>query len=180
MSTSNPQLSPSTSLLRVHVLSLVPTNLRQAFDNQEINMKNICSVPIKWLLLCVKTRKGDMKYYSQYHIHDLFELQESLSLGIEQVQALGQACRPPSLGQDRKRIQQASEEQPLRSRQQARMVVDALIVKHVENLSNDRHAEEKRRALCERNEIEATFGTSKRVYRANDIRAKLEIRLTRG
>ena len=31
---------------------------------------------------------------------------------------------------------------------------------------SDRHAEEKRRALCERNEIEATFGTSKRVYRA--------------
>ena len=54
------------------------------------------------------------------------------------------------------------------------MVVDALIVKHVENLSNDRHAEEKRRALCERNEIEATFGTSKRVYRTNDIRAKLD------
>ena len=48
----------------------------------------------------------------------------------------------------------------------ARMVVGALIVKHMENLSNDRHAEEKRRALCERNEIEATFGTSKRVYRA--------------
>ena len=62
----------------------------------------------------------------------------------------------------------------------ARMVVGALIVKHVENLSNDRHAEGKRRAICERNEIEATFGTSKRVYRANDIRAKLEIRLTRG
>ena len=39
---------------------------------------------------------------------------------------------------------------------------------------NGRHAEEKRRALCERNEIEATFGTSKRVYRANDIRAKLD------
>ena len=30
------------------------------------------------------------------------------------------------------------------------------------------------RAICERNEIEATFGTSKRVYRANDIRTKLE------
>ena len=28
--------------------------------------------------------------------------------------------------------------------------------------------------ICERNEIEATFGTSKRVYRANDIRAKLD------
>ena len=39
---------------------------------------------------------------------------------------------------------------------------------------NDRHAEEKRRAICERNEIEATFGTSKRVCRANGVRAKLE------
>ena len=39
---------------------------------------------------------------------------------------------------------------------------------------NDRHAEEKRRAICERNEIEATFGTSKRVYRTNDIREKLD------
>ena len=68
----------------------------------------------------------------------------------------------------------------MRSWQQARMVVGALIVKNVEDLSDDRHAEEKRRALCERNEIEATFGTSKRVYRTNDIRAKLEIRLTRG
>ncbi len=27
----------------------------------------------------VKTRKCDMKYYSQYRIHDLFELQGSLS-----------------------------------------------------------------------------------------------------
>ena len=60
------------------------------------------------------------------------------------------------------------------------MVVGALIVKNVEDLSDDRHAEEKKKALCERNEIEATFGTSKRVYRTNDIRAKLEIRLTRG
>ena len=39
---------------------------------------------------------------------------------------------------------------------------------------NDRHAEEKRRSICERNEIEATFGTSKRVYRTDDIRAKLD------
>ena len=29
-------------------------------------------------------------------------------------------------------------------------------------------------AIGERNEVEATFGTSKRVYRANDIRAKLD------
>ena len=30
-------------------------------------------------------------------------------------------------------------------------------------------------AEVERNEIEATFGTGKRIYRANDIRAKLQI-----
>ena len=39
---------------------------------------------------------------------------------------------------------------------------------------NDMHADDKKRAIGERNEIEATFGTSKRVYRANDIRAKLD------
>lgn len=39
---------------------------------------------------------------------------------------------------------------------------------------NDGHASDKKRAIGERNEIEATFGTSKRVYRANDIRAKLD------
>lgn len=40
---------------------------------------------------------------------------------------------------------------------------------------NDLHADDKKRAIGERNEIEATFGTSKKkVYRANDIRAKLD------
>ena len=39
---------------------------------------------------------------------------------------------------------------------------------------NDVHLEDKKRAIGERNEIEATFGTSKRVYRANNIRAKLD------
>ena len=39
---------------------------------------------------------------------------------------------------------------------------------------NDCHAEDKERAIGERNEVEATFGTSKRVYRENDIRAKLD------
>ena len=34
--------------------------------------------------------------------------------------------------------------------------------------------EYRKRAIGERNEIEATFGTSKRVYRANNIRAKLD------
>lgn len=39
---------------------------------------------------------------------------------------------------------------------------------------NDLHAEDKRRAVGERNEIEAAFGTAKRAYRADNIRAKLE------
>lgn len=34
-------------------------------------------------------------------------------------------------------------------------------------------ASERLRAVGERNEVEATFGTSKRIYRANNIRAKL-------
>ena len=39
---------------------------------------------------------------------------------------------------------------------------------------NDIHAEDKKRTIGERNEIEGTFGTTKRVYRAKDIRAKLD------
>ena len=39
---------------------------------------------------------------------------------------------------------------------------------------NDKRLEDKKRAVGERNEIEATFGTSKRVYRADNIRAKLD------
>ena len=38
---------------------------------------------------------------------------------------------------------------------------------------NEVHTEDKKKAIGERNEIEATFGTSKRVYQANNIRAKL-------
>ena len=34
--------------------------------------------------------------------------------------------------------------------------------------------EDKKRSIGERNEIEGTFGTTKRVYRADDIRAKLD------
>ena len=39
---------------------------------------------------------------------------------------------------------------------------------------NDGHLKDKQRAISERNEIEGTFGTAKRVYRANNIRAKLD------
>ena len=118
--------------------------------------------------------KGDMKYYSQYRIHDLFELQESL-LGLSKSNRwVKLADRLPRAKIEKEYNKRLRNSHCGAGNKPARMVVGALIVKHVENLSNDRHAEEKRRALCERNEIEATFGTSKRVYRANDIRAKLD------
>mgnify|MGYP003415786169 CR=1 FL=1 len=47
-----------------------------------------------------------MKYYSQYHSHELFELQESLS-GLSKSQPLGEACRQSSLGQDRAGMHEA-------------------------------------------------------------------------
>ena len=115
-----------------------------------------------------------MKYYSQYRIHDLFELQESL-LGLSKSNRwVKLADRLPWAKIEKEYNKRLRNSHCGAGNKPARMVVGALIVKHVENLSNDRHAEEKRRALCERNEIEATFGTSKRVYRANDIRAKLD------
>ena len=86
------------------------------------------------------------------------------------------------------------------------MVVGALIVKHVEGLSDEKTIQEnpymqykdcrvdcynhplgrppkdettatlrtRRGPSTSGNEVEATFGTSKRVYRSNDIRAKLD------
>ena len=85
--------------------------------------------------------QGDMKYYSQSRIHDLIELQESL-LG------LSKSNRWVKLA-DRLLWAKIEKEynKPLRNSQcgagnkPARMVVGALIVKHVENLSNDRHAD---------------------------------------
>ena len=118
--------------------------------------------------------KGDMKYYSHYRIHDLFELQESLSGLSKSNRWVKLADRLPWAKIEKEYNKRLRNSHCGAGNKPARMVVGALIVKHVENLSNDRHAEEKRRAICERNEIEATFGTSKRVYRANDIWAKLD------
>lgn len=59
-----------------------------------------------------------MKYYSQYRSHDLFELQESLS-GLSKSNRWVKLADHASLGQDRG-IQQTSEEQSQRCRQQAR------------------------------------------------------------
>ena len=107
--------------------------------------------------------KGDMKYYSQYRIHDLFELQESLSGLSKSNRWVKLADRLPWAKIEKEYNKRLRNSHCGAGNKPARMVVGALIVKHVENLSNDRHAEKKRRALCERNEIEATFGTSKRV-----------------
>lgn len=59
-----------------------------------------------------------MKYYSQYRSHDLFELQESLS-GLSKSNRWVKLA-DHLLGQDREGIQQTSEEQSQRCRQQAR------------------------------------------------------------
>ena len=104
-----------------------------------------------------------MKYYSQYRIHDLFELQESLSGLSNSNRWVKLADRLPWAKIEKEYNKRLRSSHCGAGNKPARMVVGALIVKHVENLSNDRHAEKKRRALCERNEIEATFGTSKRV-----------------
>lgn len=54
-----------------------------------------------------------------------------------------------------------------------RIVMSTVTTTRLDDLPS-RHAEDKERAIGERNEVEATFGISKRVYRANDIRAKLD------
>ena len=90
-----------------------------------------------------------MKYYSQYRTHDLFELQQSLS-------GLSKSNRWVKLA-DNLPWDKIEKEYNKRLREQ-----------------NDVHLEDKKRAVGERNEVEAAFGTSKRVYRANNIRAKLD------
>ena len=79
-----------------------------------------------------------MKYYSQYHSHELFELQESLS-------GLSKSNRWVKLADNLPwdKIEQEYNKR-LKNRHNgagnkpARMVVGALIVKHVENLSDER------------------------------------------
>ncbi len=196
-----------------------------------------------------------MKYYSQYRSHDLFELQESLSGLSKSNRWVKLADHLPwdrIEGEYNKRLRNSHNGA---GNKPARMVVGALIVKHVEKLSDEKtiqaiqentymqyllglekftkkqvfvpellvlvrkrldhdffnmltlmlaeadeskpkkehtdedgndhggtmkidatccDAEDKKRAIGERNEIEGTFGTTKRVYRADDIRVKLD------
>ena len=85
--------------------------------------------------------KGDMKYYSQYRIHDLFELQESL-LGLSKSNRwVKLADRLPWAKIEKEYNKRLRNSHCGPGNKPARMVVGALIVKHVENLSNDRHAD---------------------------------------
>ena len=85
--------------------------------------------------------KGDMKYYSQYRIHDLFELQESL-LGLSKSNRwVKLADRLPWTKIGKEHNKRLRNSHCGAGNKPARMVVGALIVKHVENLSNDRHAD---------------------------------------
>ena len=85
--------------------------------------------------------KGDMKYYSQYRIHDLFELQESLSELSKSNRWVKLADRLPWAKIEKEYNKRLRNIHCGAGNKPARMVVGALIVKHVENLSNDRHAD---------------------------------------
>ena len=86
----------------------------------------------------LKSSKSDMKYYSQYHTHDLFELQHSLS-------GLSKSNRWVKLGDN---LPWAKIEKEYNKRlynahhgagnKPARVIVGALIVKHMENLSDEK------------------------------------------
>jgi hypothetical protein len=107
-----------------------------------------------------------MKYYFQYRNHDLFELQESLSrLSMSTNRWVKLANNLPWDKIEKEYNKRLWNRNNGAGNKPAREVVGALIVKHAEN---------KKRTIGERNETETTFGTSKRVYRANDIRTKLD------
>ena len=170
-----------------------------------------------------------MKYYSQYHSHELFEPQESLS-GLSKsnriVSIYQPHLRPIVRGKAKAKVefgakigasivngytyvdhlswdaynessdlamqlelykkrfgmlpQEVQADKLYLGKANRNLIKDCHVECYNHPLGrppkdeNDRHAEDKRRAIGERNEVEATFGTSKRVYRANDIRAKLD------
>ena len=82
-----------------------------------------------------------MKYYSHYRIHDLFELQESLSGLSKSNRWVKLADRLPWAKIEKEYNKRLRNSHCGAGNKPARMVVGALIVKHVENLSNDRHAD---------------------------------------
>ena len=86
--------------------------------------------------------KGDMKYYSQYRIHDLFELQESL-LGLSKSNRwVKLADRLPWAKIEKEYNKRLRNSHCGAGNKPARMVVGVLIVKHVENLSDEKTIQE--------------------------------------
>ena len=79
-----------------------------------------------------------MKYYSQYRIHDLFELQESL-LGLSKSNRwVKLADRLPWTKIGKEHNKRLRNSHCGAGNKPARMVVGALIVKHMENLSDEK------------------------------------------
>lgn len=79
-----------------------------------------------------------MKYYSQYHSHDLFELQGSLSGLSKSNRWVKLADNLPWDKIEKEYNKRLRNRHHGAGNKPARMVVGALIVKHVENLSDDK------------------------------------------
>ena len=78
-----------------------------------------------------------MKYYSQYRSHSLFELQESLS-GLSKSNRWVKLDNLPWDKIEKEYNKRLRNSRSGAGNKPARMVVGALIVKHVENLSDER------------------------------------------
>lgn len=79
-----------------------------------------------------------MKYYSQHHIHDLFELQESLSGLSKSNRWVKLADNLPWSKIEKEYNKRLKNKHNGAGNKPARMVVGTLIVKHVENLSDEK------------------------------------------
>ena len=88
--------------------------------------------------MCVKIKYEVMKYYSQYRNHDLFELQQSLSGLSKSNRWVKLADNLPWDKIEKEYNKRLRNEHKGAGNKSARMVVGALIVKHVENLSDER------------------------------------------
>ena len=86
-----------------------------------------------------------MKYYSQYRIHDLFELQESLSGSSKSNRWVKLADRLPWPRIENEYNKRLRNSHCGAGNKPARMIVWALIVKHVENLSDEKPSSPSRR-----------------------------------
>ena len=79
-----------------------------------------------------------MKYYSRYRIHDLFDLQEALSGLSKSNRWVKLADRLPWARIEKEYNKRLRNSHCGAGNKLARMVVGAIIVKHVENLSDEK------------------------------------------